>query len=85
MAQAVQALTADDRSNTILSVDGVGAFDFVSRGAMMSGFLRMGGAAGPCCLSSANFTGDRPFTSGITKMAKCTRLCKGRAESRGTH
>ena len=43
VAQAVQALTADDRSNTILSVDGVGAFDFVSRGAMMSGFLRMGG------------------------------------------
>ena len=46
MAQAVQALTADDRSNTILSVDGVGAFDFVSRGAMMSGFLRMGGGGG---------------------------------------
>ena len=59
MAHAVQALTEADPSNTILSVDGVGAFDLVSRGAMMSGLLR---EAEPCCLSSANFTGDRPVT-----------------------
>ena len=43
VAHAVQALTEADPSNTILSVDGVGAFDLVSRGAMMSGLLRMEG------------------------------------------
>ena len=42
VAHAVQALTEADPSNTILSVDGVGAFDLVS-GAMMSGLLRMDG------------------------------------------
>ena len=49
VAHAVQALTEADMSNTILSVDGVGAFDLVSRGAMMSGLPRMegGGAVLP--------------------------------------
>ena len=35
----------------------------------------------PSCLLSANFTGDRPVTSRMTKTAKCTRSCKGKAES----
>ena len=37
VAHAVQALTDVDESGTVLSIDGTGSFDFVSRGAMLEG------------------------------------------------
>ena len=37
----VQALTSGDREATILSIDGIGAFDLISRNAMLRGVVRM--------------------------------------------
>ena len=75
VAHAVQALTEADPSNTILSVDGVGAFDLVvSRGAMMSRLLRMEGGGAVL-----------PFVRQFYGRPSCYLwVCKGRAESRRT-
>ena len=43
VAHVLQTLTDLDPNATILSIDGVGAFDLVSRNAMMEGLLRMEG------------------------------------------
>ena len=43
MAHIVQGLTDLDADTTLLSVDGIGAFDLVSRAAMMRGLLEVGG------------------------------------------
>ena len=43
IAHVAQALTDMDASATLLSVDGIGAFDFVSRGAMMRGLMEVEG------------------------------------------
>ena len=37
----VQALTSEDRDATILSIDGIGAYDLISRNAMLRGVLGM--------------------------------------------
>ena len=37
----VQALTSEDREATILSIDGIGAYDLISRNAMLRGVLGM--------------------------------------------
>ena len=37
----VQALTSEDREATILSIDGIGAYDLISRNAMLRGVLSM--------------------------------------------
>ena len=43
IAHALQALTDLDPSTTILSIDGVGAFDLISRGAMLQGLRSVPG------------------------------------------
>ena len=43
IAHAIQALTDLDPSATVLSIDGIGAFDLVSRQAMLQGLLRVAG------------------------------------------
>ena len=43
VAHVLQTLTDLDPNATILPIDGVGAFDLVSRNAMMEGLLRMEG------------------------------------------
>ena len=43
IAHAVQAMTDVDGRATILSIDGIGAFDLVSRGAMLEGLRTMEG------------------------------------------
>ena len=43
VAHALQSMTELDESATILSVDGVGVFDLVSRNAIMQGLLHMEG------------------------------------------
>ena len=40
MAHIVQGLTDLDADTTLLSVDGIGAFDLVSRAAMTRGLLK---------------------------------------------
>ena len=44
IAHAIQALTDLDPSATVLSIDGIGAFDLVSHQAMLQGLLRVAGA-----------------------------------------
>ena len=41
VAHLLQSLTDFDEGATVVSVDGVGAFDLVSRNAMLNGFLEM--------------------------------------------
>ena len=43
VAHAIQALTDLDPDSTVLSVDGIGALDLVSREAMLSGLRSMEG------------------------------------------
>ena len=43
IAHVAQALTDMDANATLLSVDGIGAFDLVSRGAMMRGLMDVEG------------------------------------------
>ena len=49
MAHIAQAMTDMDPNTTLLSVDGIGAFDLISREAMLQGLLEVegGGAALP--------------------------------------
>ena len=48
VAHILQTLTDLDPEATIVSIDGVGAYDSISRNAMLEGFLRMGdGRTGP--------------------------------------
>ena len=60
VAHAVQALTDADPSTTVLSVDGVGAFDMISRSAMLQGLKDA-----PGCERALSFVLQfygRPFT-----------------------
>ena len=41
MTHALQALTSLDEDATVVSIDGVGAFDLISRNAMVSGLMAM--------------------------------------------
>ncbi len=45
VAHALQALTAQDERMTVLSIDGVGAFDSISRAAMLSALSQLPGAS----------------------------------------
>ena len=41
VTHALQALTSLDEDATVVSIDGVGAFDLISRNAMVSGLMEM--------------------------------------------
>ena len=47
VAHALQGLTEMDPEVTVTSIDGLGAFDMTSRGAMLQGLMRVSGAAVP--------------------------------------
>ena len=47
VAHALQGLTETDPEVTVTSIDGLGAFDTISRGAMLQGLRRVSGAALP--------------------------------------
>ena len=47
VAHALQGLTEMDPQVTVTSIDGLGAFDLISRGAMLRGLMRVSGAAVP--------------------------------------
>ena len=65
VAHVAQALTDMDDNATLLSVDGMGVFDLVSRGAMMSGLLEV---VHPHSLLSDSFVGHHPPACGTTTM-----------------
>ena len=55
IAHVLQTLTDTDPNATVLSIDGIGAFDLVSREAMLRGLLSIEGC--DTVLPSGNFTG----------------------------
>ena len=64
----VQASTEFNEGATIVSVDGVGAYDLVSRTAMLSGLMDMEEGDRDCChLSVCSFL-IRPRSCGMTKL-----------------
>ena len=82
IAHLLQARTDQDHRATVLSIDGIGAFDLVSRESMLRGLSRVEGGD-RCCLSSDNSTGLLPRTSGKMKKASSTISLKGKAGNKG--
>ena len=62
IAHAIQALTDLDPTATVVSIDGIGAFDVVSRRAMLEGLQTVDGGDS-VCRSFCNFMGPRLLTS----------------------
>ena len=72
VSHVLQTLTDLDPNATTLSVDGVGAFDLISRKSMLAGLLQMEG-------------GDRMLPCGRTTWEQFTILCRAMVENKGTH
>ena len=69
VAHVLQTLTDLDPEATVMSLDGVGAYDLISRNAMLEGLLRMGGrdvftAAHPHVYGKTRWVSHRPFHKG---------------------
>ena len=76
--QAAQGLTDLDADTTLLSINGIGAFDLVSRAAMMRGSWRLKEADQP--FPSDISTDHLPHTGG---MVLPTRFVKGESGEQG--
>ena len=63
VAHTLRTLSELNEATTILSVDGVGAFDLISRSAMMQGLVDMPDG-GRCCRLSACSTAPHPSSYG---------------------
>ena len=80
----LQVATECNPRTTVLSVDAVGAFDDVSRQAMLEG-LRSRPQLAPLLPFARQFSAAKAATSGSTTLALSTRSCKPRVESKATH
>ena len=80
----LQVATECNPRTTVLSVDAVGAFDDVSRQAMLEG-LRSRPQLAPLLPFARQFSAAKSATSGSTTLALSTRSCKPRVESKATH
>ena len=80
----LQVATECNPRTTVLSVDVVGAFDDVSRQAMLEG-LRSRPQLAPLLPFARQFSAAKSATSGSTTLALSTRSCKPRVESKATH
>ena len=84
VSHVIQALCEANPNTTIVSVDGVSAYDTRSREAMMQGLLDMEG--GETVLPFVrNSTAMFPSTFGRTTLASLTPSCRARVGSRATH
>ena len=81
VAHCIQALCETDPQLTFTSVDGVSAFDLISRRAMMAGLEWM--VVPPCCLLCTSSTGDPRLTGGRTILAQCTQSTRAKEGRRG--
>ena len=83
VGHAIQALTDLHPDSTVLSVDGIGAFDLVSREAMLLGLPNMEG--GDTLLPLwFNSTGNLRNTSGRMMRGSATPFLKGKGENKAT-
>ena len=71
LAHAIQVLTDLDHTATVVSIDGIRAFDDVSRQAMLESLLIVEGAI-QRCLSCSNSTGLHLRTCGKMKKESCS-------------
>ena len=78
VAHALQALSESDPEATIVSIDGVSAFDLISRGAMMEGLRQVNDAA----LPFVRMFYGRPLISGSLQTVLSTTSHKAREVSR---
>ena len=79
----IRSLTDLDPRTTILSVDGVGAFDLISRNSMMEWLFHMEG--GEKLLPFVRmFTALHPHSCGKTRRAQCTTSHRVKVASRAT-
>jgi hypothetical protein len=83
VAHLVQALTQDDANSTVVSIDGIGAFDLMSRNAMLEGLTRLPRASTllPFCRL---FSGEAACTSGTTTAESATKWRRQKEASRET-
>ena len=81
IAHIAQALTDLDANDTLLSVDGIGAFDLISRCAMLQGLLEVEG--GCSVLPFVRQFHGSPSTYWWVTRESHTESCKGRAGSKG--
>ena len=81
VAHAVQALTEQHSDATILSIDGVGAFDFISRESMLGGDAPAGVRL---CLSCRCSMASLVRTCGRMILERHTPCTKGRGENKET-
>ena len=83
IAHAVQALSDADPEATVLSVDGIGAFDLISRAAMLTA-LRDAPGCDRALHLCANFTVVPRSISGRMISARPMKFCKAREGNRET-
>ena len=81
VAHILQVLTELDPSSTVVSVDGIGAYDRISRNAMMRGLPWRETAF---CHSCGHFTANPQRTSGKMTLVTSTRSLKVKAGNRAT-
>ena len=80
----VQAMTSEDREATILSIDGIGVYDFVSQNAMFKGvqtWLTATNWSRSCACSA----GHHQHFSGRMMKARCITYGKEKAGSKAIH
>ena len=76
IAHVIQTLIGIDEEATVVSIDGVGAFDSISRNGMLVGTRS--------CLSSDNFVDDHQHICGRTRWERSMRLLRAKAVSKET-
>ena len=82
VAHVLQGLTELDPETTVTSIDGIGAYDTISREAMLRACNRRTTPRFHLCACS---TGPHPSTCGKTTRGWSTGFHKVRVVSRGTH
>ena len=78
----LQGLTDADERATVISVDGVSAFDLISRGAMMQGLMRVNGGSEAVPSSECSMA-LRRSTCGKTPLVSCTPSHRARGGEQG--
>ena len=84
IAHVIQALTDLDSTATVLSTDGISAFDVVSRQAMLQGFSQWLEGMQQCHLCGSS-TGQLRVICGKTTTASSTQSYKQKVVNRVTH
>ena len=84
VAHALQGLTDLDPEATVLSIDGISAYDLISRRAMLTALANVD--RGEQVLPSSDCSMEHhQFIGGRTILGECTRLSRERAANREMH